>query len=138
MTPSGCLLDTGPLVALIDRNDGYHERAKKILADLDPPFVTTESVISESIFLLQKTRPVGPGAVLSLGQEGYYEIGINLKDHFGPILELMERYKNRPISLADACLIRCAELHNEPRILTFDSDFEIYRWGRNKKFEIMK
>ena len=50
---------------------------------------------------------------------------------------LLRRYANRPIALADACLIRCAEVHEEPRVLTFDSDFEIYRWSRNRKFQIL-
>jgi predicted nucleic acid-binding protein len=49
----------------------------------------------------------------------------------------MKKYANRPISLADASLIRCAEIHREDRILTFDSDFEIYRWGRNKGFQVL-
>jgi predicted nucleic acid-binding protein len=131
-------LDTGPLVALIDRSDDNHERAKRVFESLGPPFITCESVISESIFLLQTSRPTGPEKVLSLGQEGYYQIGIDLKDNFPSILEFIKKYKERPISLADACLIRCAEIHNEPRILTFDSDFEFYRWGRNKKFEVLK
>lgn len=138
MTRPGCLLDTGPLVALIDRNDNNHERAKRILEKLSPPFLTCESVISESIFLLQTARPASWEALLSLGQEEYYKIGMDLKDHFLSILELTRKYKDQPISLADACLIRCAEIHNEPRILTFDSDFEFYRWGRNRKFEILK
>ena len=45
--------------------------------------------------------------------------------------------KYASISLADACLIRCAEVHREARILTFDFDFKVYRWGRNKRFEIL-
>lgn len=49
----------------------------------------------------------------------------------------MKKYADRPISLADACLIRCAEIHQEARILTFDSDFNIYKWGRNRTFEIL-
>src|SRR5437667_12295464 len=44
-------------------------------------------------------------------------------------------FRGRPISLADACLIRCAEIYEEARILTYDSDFGLYRWARNKKFQ---
>jgi predicted nucleic acid-binding protein len=46
----------------------------------------------------------------------------------------LKKHRNRPISLADACLIRCADVYDEPRILTFDSNFAIYRWARNKAF----
>ena len=49
----------------------------------------------------------------------------------------LKKYSSRPISLADACLIRCAEVWQEPRILTFDSDFKVYRRARNKKFQIL-
>jgi predicted nucleic acid-binding protein len=50
---------------------------------------------------------------------------------------VLRKYSDRPISFADACLIRCAEIHQEPRILTFDTDFAIYKWGRNRRFEIL-
>ena len=48
---------------------------------------------------------------------------------------LLRKYEDRPISLADVSLIRIAEIHEEPRILTFDADFAHYRWARNRKFE---
>ena len=137
MTRSGCLLDTGPLVALVDRSDDRHEQAKMIFEALESPFLTCESVISESIFLLREVRPAGPDAILSLGKEGYYQIGMTLKDNFDPIREIIIKYKEHSVSLADASLIRCAEIYKEARILTFDSDFEFYRWGRNKRFEII-
>ena len=50
---------------------------------------------------------------------------------------LLRKYASRPIALADACLIRCAEIHEEPRVLTFDSDFQIYRWSRSQKFDML-
>jgi predicted nucleic acid-binding protein len=49
----------------------------------------------------------------------------------------LKKYSDRPISLADACLIRCAEIHREARILTFDRDFNVYKWERNRKFELL-
>ena len=56
-------------------------------------------------------------------------------DHWPHLETLLRKYQDRPISLADACLIRCAEIHKEPRILTLDSDFGVYRWERRKRFE---
>ena len=59
-------------------------------------------------------------------------------EHHWPNVEaLLLKYEDQPMSFADACLVRCAEIHDEPRILTFDSDFRVYRWGRNRKFEIL-
>ena len=73
--------------------------------------------------------------MISLGRKGVYELGLSLEDHWANIEALMKKYANRPISLADACLIRCAEVHQESRIFTFDSDFSVYRWARNNKFQ---
>jgi predicted nucleic acid-binding protein len=50
---------------------------------------------------------------------------------------LLRKYADRPFSLADACLIRCAEVHQEARILTFDADFRVYRWARTRRFELL-
>jgi predicted nucleic acid-binding protein len=49
----------------------------------------------------------------------------------------LKKYSDQPISLADACLIRCAEIHQEARILTFDGDFRVYKWARNRKFDVL-
>jgi predicted nucleic acid-binding protein len=75
--------------------------------------------------------------VLALGRKSVFEISISIEDHWAFIESLLKKYKDRPISLADACLIRCAELYEDPRILTFDSDFRIYRWKRNSRFVLL-
>jgi len=133
----GVLLDTGPLVALLSKNDANHERACRLLAACAPPFRCCEAVIAEVCFLMKKVHPAGPSEVLALGRRGVYNIAITIGDHWSSLEVLLKKYSRRPISLADACLIRCAEVHQEARILTFDSDFGIYRWERNRKFEIL-
>jgi len=138
MSASLCLLDTGPIVALLSENNQDHERAKNLFSQHEAPFRTCESVLSEACFLLARVTSSGPEKVLSLAEKGFFEITFYLEDHWDLVCALLEKYRDQSISLADACLIRCAEIHNEARILTFDSDFEVYRWGRNKKFEILK
>jgi predicted nucleic acid-binding protein len=66
-----------------------------------------------------------------------FDIALAARDHWDGIQTLLRKYAGRPVSFADACLIRCAELHQEPRILTFDADFSVYRWARNRKFELV-
>ena len=79
-----------------------------------------------------------PGAkVVTLARPGVYSIAMAAGDHWAAIEGLMKKYTDRPISLADACLIRCAEIHQESRILTFDRDFTVYPWGRKRKFDIL-
>lgn len=133
----GALLDTGPLVALLSESDANHDLARALFAACAPPFRCCEAVIAEACFLMRKVHRAGPAEVVALGRRGVYNIAISNQDHWPGLEALLKKYSDRPISFADACLIRCAEVHKEPRILTFDSDFGIYKWGRNRKFEIL-
>jgi predicted nucleic acid-binding protein len=137
VNPAGILLDTGPLVALLSRNDANHDRARRLFAACAPPFRCCEAVVAEACFLMRKVHPAGPAAVVALGARGVYSVAISAAGHWTSIEALLKKYSDRPISLADACLIRCAEIHQEARILTFDSDFRLYKWARSRKFEIL-
>jgi uncharacterized protein len=137
LNPAGVLLDSGPLVALLSKNDANHARARRAFAGCVPPLRTCEAVVAEACFLMRKIDAAGPEAVVALGRQGVYRIAIALPEHWTTIEALLRKYSDRPISLADACLIRCAEIHHEPRILTFDSDFNIYRWSRSRRFELL-
>ena len=135
MNAAGILLDTGPLVALLSENDVNHARARQMFADCIPPFRSCEAVVAEACFLMRKVHRAGPAEVAALGRRGLYTIAISVDEHWTAIEALLKKYSDRPISLAEACLIRCAEIHEEPRILTFDRDFSVYRWARNRKFD---
>jgi len=137
VNPSGVLLDTGPLVALLSENDANHERARQLFAACVPPFRCCEAIVAEACFLMKKVHPAGPAEVVALGRRGVYNIAISVTDHWATLEALLKKYSDRPISFADACLIRCAEVHQEPRILTFDADFGMYKWGRNRRFELL-
>jgi uncharacterized protein len=137
MNPPGALLDTGPLVALLSRNDANHDRARQIFAECAPPFRCCEAVVAEACFLMRKVHADGPADVVALGARGLYKIAIAAGEHWTIIEALLTKYSDRPISLADACLIRSAEIHEEPRIATFDNDFSVYKWARNRRFKIL-
>lgn len=135
MNRPGVLLDTGPLVALLSGDDADHARAVRLLSECQPPLRCPEAVITEACFLMRKVDPAAPAEVISLGRKGFYEIPISIDEHWERIESLLDKYADRPISLADASLIRTAEIYEDGRILTFDSDFDIYRWGQRKKFQ---
>jgi predicted nucleic acid-binding protein len=137
MNRPGILLDTGPLVALLSKNDANHDRARRVFAECAPPFRCCEAVVAEACFLMRKVHAEGPAEVVALAKRRVYDIAISADEHWADIEALFKKYADRPISLADACLIRCAEIYEESRILTFDTDFRIYKWGRNRKFEIL-
>lgn len=137
MNPPGILLDTGPIVALLSQNDANHDRARALFAACVPPFRCCEAVIAEACFLMRKVHSAGPAEVVALGRRGVYDIAMSAAEHWAPLEALLKKYSDRPISFADASLIHCAEIHQEARILTFDGDFRIYKWARNRKFELL-
>lgn len=137
MNPAGVLLDTGPLVALLSKNDANHARARRLFADCVPPFRCCEAVVAEACFLMRKVHAAGPAEVVALGRRGVYTVAMSIDEHWTNIETLLRKYSDRPIALADACLIRCAEIHEEARILTFDRDFTVYKWARNRKFDLL-
>ena len=137
MNAGGILLDTGPLVALLSETDANHARARDIFADCLPPFRSCEAVVAEACFLMRKVHRAGPAEVIALGRRGVYTVAMSIDEHWTNIETLLRKYSDRPISLADACLVRCAEIHEEARILTFDGDFRVYKWARHRKFELL-
>ena len=137
MNAAGVLLDAGPLVALLSKDDANHDRARRLFAETAPPFRSCEAVVAEACFLMRRVHRAGPAEVVALGRRGVYTIGLSLDGQWANVEALLKKYADRPISLADASLIRCAEVHQEARILTFDSDFTVYRWSRSRKFELL-
>jgi predicted nucleic acid-binding protein len=122
---AGVLLDTGPLVAYLSEHDRYHEWAVETLEKVDQPIVTCEAVLTEACFLIARTRR--PAArTLEPFERGLVSIDFRLCEELGAVRALMRRYVNVPMSLADACLVRLAEI-TELAICTLDSDFSIYR-----------
>jgi predicted nucleic acid-binding protein len=113
-------------VALLDRRDKYHAWVKKRLEAIDPPLDTCEAVLSEAAFLLSHL-PGGSQALLELIVKGLVAIPFSLQAEARPIQQLLMRYANVPMALADACLVRLTEIHPGSVILTLDSDFQIYR-----------
>ena len=122
----GVLLDTGPLVAALDRRDEHHAWAVAQLRDVAPPLKTCESVISEAGFLLRGVNG-GTSALCEFIQRGMVEIGFHMAPEFEALAKLLSRYAEVPISIADACLVRMSELDPRAPVLTTDSDFLIYR-----------
>jgi predicted nucleic acid-binding protein len=122
---TGVLLDTGPLVAYLWSGDRYHEWAVEHFASLDLPFITCEPVITEACFVTARNG-VSPTHVLETVTREVVRIGLQIIDELPAIRALIERYANVPMSLADACLVRLAEITGLP-ICTLDSNFAIYR-----------
>ncbi len=119
-------MDTGPLVALLNRRDMHYEWALQQWAGIEPPLITCEPVLSEACFLAEgKSR--GAREVLALVVRGAIQANFRLATEAPALSELLARYANIPMSLADACLVRMAELNPGSPVLTIDSHFRVYR-----------
>jgi predicted nucleic acid-binding protein len=119
------LLDTGPLVALLDKKDQWHSWAVSRMKQVRLPWLTTEAIITEACFLLA-------GLPAALKQIEAYASSRALRllpitDDLPATLALVRRYANVPMSFADASLVRQSESHRAALICTIDSDFSIYR-----------
>lgn len=120
------ILDTGPLVALLCRDDAWHEWAKQQFARFSGPFLSCEAVLAETAFLLARAG-FDSSKVLMLVERGVIQIGMSLIQEVHAVRALFQRYDNVPASLADACLIRMSECFSPSLVMTLDSDFNIYR-----------
>ena len=132
----GVILDAGPLVALLADGVERHAWAVEAWRRLSPPILTCESVLSEAAFLL-KREGFDSDLIFSFMEKGKVQIAIHVEREMADLRNLMRRYRNRPMSLADACLVRLSELHPEAVVFTLDSDFRIYRRHGNKTIPVL-
>jgi predicted nucleic acid-binding protein len=122
------ILDTGPLVALLDARDEYHDWTVERMKLIASPMFTCESVISEALFVLDGAQ-AALCSVVGLLEKGKIRItqSLALKPERERVCEILMTYSNLPASLADACLVRMSENHPKRRVFTLDSHFHIYR-----------
>jgi len=120
------LIDTGPLVALLDRSDEHHEWTCEQLSHLSGPLVTCEGAISEATHLLLDSG-VQPWGVLELMEREIVTIRFDLESNLDRVLALMKKYADTPMDFVDACLVAMTEEKRDCKLLTLDSDFKFYR-----------
>lgn len=131
MAAESHLVDTGPLVAFIDARDRDHAWSVQTLGKLQPPLITCEAVLSETLFLL-RADAAAPQKIATLFERGLLVSHSLLDLDAAAVLALMQTYRDRPMSLADACLVRLSEKVRGSVVVTLDSDFTVYRRHRRQ------
>ena len=126
MSQSAVIVDTGPLVAALDRADRNHQWTVDQIDRLVPPMLVCEPVLAEAMFLLRSLSRARDELLRLLGN-GALSVAFRIEEHVPQLRELLRKYRDRPISLADACIVRMAELNPHHAVFTLDSDFTIYR-----------
>ncbi|HIP61660.1 MAG TPA: PIN domain-containing protein [Sulfurovum sp.] len=120
------IIDSGPLIALFDKNDSYHTQVLDFFRDFKGEFVTTWSVITEVSHMLDFNLKVQIDFLkwVELGALHIEDIAQNELCH---IIKMMSKYTNVPMDLADSTLMYIAQREKIKYIVSIDSDFDIYR-----------
>jgi predicted nucleic acid-binding protein len=125
------IIDTGPLVALLNRRDQFHQWAVEQSAPLDGPFFTCDAVLSEACFRLEKYEGLVEKLAVILKRRSLISEFFS-GTHAPDIFEMMKRYENVPMSFADGCLVSMVENTPGSVLFTLDRDFTIYRQQRRR------
>jgi len=128
------LIDSGPLIALFDRDDSYHEKVLNFIRNKKFKFVTTLAVVTEVSHMLDFSVAVQISFFEWVTHEGVMLFEIQQRD-FSKIVELTKKYSDRPMDFADATLVIAAEKTGIKKIISIDSDFDIYRLPGKIKIE---
>jgi predicted nucleic acid-binding protein len=123
---TAAIVDTGPLVAFLDRGERRHHWVVERFDELDAPLLVCEPVLAETMYLLAR-YPKAQDAVLELVQNGAMRVAFRIDEHIGKLRELLRKYRDTPMSLSDACIVCMAEINDQHAVLTLDSDFLLYR-----------
>jgi predicted nucleic acid-binding protein len=123
---AAAIVDTGPLVAFLDRSERHHDWAAKRIDELDGPLLICEPVLTEAMYLLMR-YPGAQDVLMGLLQNGALLIAFRVEEHILALRKLQRKYHDVPMSLADACIVRMSELYDRHHVLTLDSDFLVYR-----------
>ena len=117
------ILDAGPLIAAVNRQDQYHEWACETLERLGPPFYSCPEAMAEAAALTGR-----PDVIVEMIQSQEIVLAFDLGEQTAGVLALLRKYRNREMDLADACIVRMTELTRDCQVVTLDrADFGIYR-----------
>lgn len=135
MGKTDVLADTGVIVGVLHRRDQHHDWAKRQFGRVSAPLYTCEAVLSEAFHLLEAV-PTGPERLLSVLARGILDASFSYVHHAERVRELMGTYADQPMSFADACLVRMAEVRPDRRVVTTDHDFRVYRTVENEPLDV--
>jgi uncharacterized protein len=107
---SAAIVDAGPLVAFFDRAEKHHHWAAERIEELDAPLLVCEPVLAEAMYLLAR-YPTAQDAIFELLQNGALRLAFRIDEHIGAVRKLLGKYSDTPMSLADACIVRMAEIY---------------------------
>lgn len=134
---AGGLADTGALLALLDRDDDWHDACVDAFKQLRLPLVTSAAVLAE-LFHMVGDHPREVDAAWKLVRSGALRVAPIVDSDLTALEALMTRYRDRPMDFADATLVHLASRESLSTVFTVDhDDFQTYRIGARKRFRIV-
>jgi predicted nucleic acid-binding protein len=131
------LVDTGPIVAFFDASDAYHQSCIGILKDITEPLATTWSVLTEAFYLLGFSWKAQDNLWEFLLRGGMEVLSLDGKMQ-ARCRELMGKYRDLPMDLADGTVVTVAEDRKIEIIFTLDhKDFNVYKPAHSKSFKLI-
>ena len=125
------IIDSGPLIALFDRSDKYHNDVLNFMKEYKGKLITSWAVITEVSHMLDFNLQVQID-FLKWCEVGGIEVYNITQDEISNIRVMMEKYIDIPMDLADGTLMYIANKENIKNIVSIDSDFDIYRTLKNR------
>lgn len=135
--PASALFDTGAILAILNRQDRWHDACLQAFHQLRKPLLTTEAVLAE-LFHMVADSSFRVETTWTFVRSGAVTLGTIADADLPALARLMHRYHDRPMDFADATLVHLAERESLTTILTIDfSDFQTYRIDGRRRFRIL-
>ena len=131
------ILDTGPLISLLNPRDRHHRWVCENWDRIASPVLVCEPVVTEACHLALRLGPGAQDAILDFCRRGVVELSFRLAEEMSSVARLLNKYRDVPMSLADGCIVRMAEQHSRSVVFTLDSGFAIYRKNKRQRIPIL-
>ena len=131
--PRKVIVDTGPIVALFDAGDTYHNRALEFVRQSRASFISSMAVVTEAMYVLEESLRARKN-LLAWIQAGGLLLHEPETSEFERISELMEKYADLPMDFTDAVVVALSERLGTNHVASVDRDFTIYRYKGRMKF----
>lgn len=122
------IIDTGPLAALIDKRDAWHQWTVNRVKEIRPPLITCEAILSECCFVLMRSG-IELTHLFNFIAKGDLQVKspfIHVSDQ-ERVIKIIDNYQSLPASFADACLVHMYETIRMAKVFTLDDHFTVYR-----------
>ena len=131
-----CLIDTGPMVALFDASDHYHQKSVEFVKAFSGKLFSSTASVTEAVYLLDFDKNAQTALLTWIARGGVTLEAVTQFD-VERVVDLFTKYQDLPMDFADGCLVAIAEKLGIRDVATIDSDFAVYRMFRNKTFNIL-